>query len=261
MAIQHVAGSRVFFGTGAGVADRGPLVTTLTLNQAKAIVDRTGIGSSRRQRHDAGLFDAGFDLAGFFDPDAFGAFGAGDGQDILLAHPGGTGARAFRCTGRISPEDSIEHPVGEMVRVSASGNFHGLLEGHVMLDRQRKQTRAQSSYTAADAGLIDRGAAAAARPSMLVQLDAFTATGTGGNIEVELLHAQAPGGPYADAVGAGTHVIIPSATAAAPHLFAWRAANSVAGLRRYLGVRVNTPSAAAVATLDMTFSVYLFLEV
>ena len=72
MAIQHVAGSRLFFGSGAGVADSGPLVTSFVVKQQKDIVDRTGIGHTRRNRHDAGLRDAGFDLAGFLDPAAFG---------------------------------------------------------------------------------------------------------------------------------------------------------------------------------------------
>ena len=234
--------------------DVGDHVTQFTASVATPTVEATGISHTRRRRESSRLADTTFSIDGMFDDVQLDTL---DGEaDFFRARRGADDQPAEWFRGRLQPEASIRHELGDIIRLSANGTCdYAPAEGRLLLNRR--------AHSAAGAGTTDYRAAgqrwdrgAGALPGgtvqLVVALDAADVEPANGSIEVELLHSNAAGGGYAE-VSAASQVVIRGDTALG--VYTWSGA--IAAVRRYLAVRVGR--SASVTKGDLTFSVMVFV--
>lgn len=259
MALRTAAGSRLWIGGGAvpnGGIEVGRRVTRFVTTESRAITERTGITHTRRRREDGGLADAGFEIDGIFDTDILTRLSGG--ADFYLIPEPGNGAEAWRFAGRLTPGDTLEHPLGALVQVKGAGTLDAApAEGVAMLHGQEHTVTGAGStnYNTAGNGRYDRGAGAAQEADVLlaVALDATTINPDGATLDIELTHSASAGGAYANVSGAGFEVVIRGDTD--PGLYTW--AGSVSNLRRYLGLRAHRSASLQGAA---TFTAMVFVS-
>ena len=258
MAIQRTAGSELWIG------DRrvgGRITHFKTMGSTPATIV-TGISHSRVQRRQAAPNDDGFELSGLMDPEELRDLHS-TADMYFSERQVRMPCRAFRMRGRISPEDSIEHPEGDFIRLATSGYVNiDPADGHAMAVgfSALQEHQDQPFYEGTNAVVLDRGATAPTSPDgglnlgLRVQVEAFSSEGAPGTAAIAAYHSP-DASTWAAVAGVSARVdnVTPPAGV--------DASATVATLNRYLGLGITVSSGDPVNDfVNVTFSAMLFVS-
>ena len=259
MPFLHTAGSDLWIGNHRV----GHRVTNFRTKNMTTIAEITGISQRRRHRADAGVRDAGFELAGLVDTGVLDTL-KGSGGDIVFAEGREEGvSRVIRFQGRIQEEDSVESPVGDFVRCAASGYMNTAPQiGRLMVYRKHVGSVPNSSHSenfyasGNDDVQWDLGSAwmtSTHSVSLAVHIESENET------DVTLSNIIPYGATNLVAwaeIGTGLRINLHSH--ANTPIMAKKTANG--SVRRFMGIRLQTNGTSASAALDARFSVFAFIN-